>query len=109
MRILWCSLVLLLCLGLLVAAGCARKKRVVEEEASESTKAAAPAAAQAGSPASPATTREPGPNVGLSGIGRFWTEQEVKNNLRNLGIAYNNYMAEHGKGPPDQKTLSSFY
>ena len=111
MRIRFGSLGLLLCLALVLAAGCG-KRRHRDNTPDTPTQASASAPVRVTSvpvPTAEATKREPGPNVGLSGIGRFWTEQEVKNNLHNLGIAYRNYMAEHGKGPPDQKTLSPYY
>jgi hypothetical protein len=93
---------------LLVPAGCGKRRH---HEAAEEPTTSAPVAVKTPAPAPTpeATKREPGPNVGLSGIGRFWTEQEVKNNLYNLGRAYKNYVAEFGKGPPDQKTLSPYY
>ncbi len=99
---------LFLCLGALLPAGCGKRRHHDVAEAEPTTSAPVPVKTPA-SQAAEATKREPGPNVGLSGIGRFWTEQEVKNNLRNLGVAYNNYVAEFGKGPPDQKTLSPYY
>jgi hypothetical protein len=45
-----------------------------------------PAAQAAQVPAPPVTERDP--NAGLSGLARVWTEQETKNRLRELGLAY---------------------
>jgi hypothetical protein len=53
--------------------------------------------------------KERNPNAGLAGIARTWTEQEMKYMLTNLGIAYKNCSAFTGKGPADQKELSSYY
>jgi hypothetical protein len=109
MRFTLSGLCLALVLGLVLPeTGCGKKRRGGDTttEAAQTTPTK-PVTTPAPQPA--ATKPEPGPNVNLSALGRFWTEQEVKNHLRNLGLAYQNYVSTTGKGPPDRKGLSSYY
>jgi hypothetical protein len=109
MRFTLSGLCLVLALGLVLPeTGCGRKRRG-GDTSTEAAQTIPTKPVTVPMPQPAATKPEPGPNVNLSALGRFWTEQEVKNNLRNLGIAYKNYVAEYGKGPADRKTLSPYY
>jgi hypothetical protein len=40
---------------------------------------------------------------------RVWNEQEIKNRLKNLGLAYHNYFNTNNKAPTSASDLAEYY
>jgi len=104
---------LLLCIAVLLpAAGCKKKRAGPTDVETVGDVPVARATSSTPKPVTkpatqPATERDP--NAGLSGLARVWNEQEVKNNLKNLAIAYHHYFTETNKGPTKASDLAPYY
>jgi hypothetical protein len=105
----------LLCLGLLVPEiGCkSRKRGEATDTGPESTTAitVTPTTSTKKNFGISVTSapKEKDPDAGLGGIARVWTEQERSNRLKQLVLAYHNYLDTYKKGPAKASDLAPFY
>lgn len=108
MRIHLGLLSLFLSLGLLLPAGCG-KKRHVEALAPSSSSAAPVAVNPAPAPAAVAPAQEKDPDAGQGGIPRLWTRQERQDMLKQIVLAYHNYVSTNNRAPSKVSDLAEYY
>jgi len=93
--------------------GCGKKRRGeptdTEATSTPSVSTPAPVSTPVPKPAA-APAKEKDPNAGLGGLARVWTEQDTKNRLKQIVLAYHNYIdSSNGKAPAKASDLAPFY
>jgi hypothetical protein len=113
MRVVLSLISLLLCLGLLLPAGCGRKRqRETQPEPATSTPASVKKpTSQAAPPTTAATApvQEADPEAGQGGIPRLWTRQERQDMLKGIVLAYHNYVSTNNRAPSKAADLAEHY